>query len=406
MTFDIQDAINERAENGGGLVTLPPGETVLTGPLYIPDTAAPISLVGAVPGTFGSFSGSVLDASAVDGDAITVDGQAHTLSSFRLKNSNARGIVWRASQGQLFRVTVDHCADSGIYFVSSGGDQSWGTLVFGCRSASNVKHGFATEGASCGLNSFFDCDARANGQAGYFEGAYLINYYAMCHSATNLYSYYVDGDANYSSFVGCYAENGQMHYLQNAKVFGGTLELQLLGTTTPRFGTHSYVKAHEHGRKATLPGRFGPIETSTDERGGHYWTIGEDYAGSFSWLKNCRLPLHYERSAYAALAITDERHPAGPGLLQRGAPSYGTKFRTTLSQDVTATSGTAVDVVFGHAAFDDKHLGKPVQFTQVTGGLARILGSWLDREAGTFTVRVGFDEDATVTVDVLTERWL
>lgn len=433
--YDLQAEIDALPQ--GGVIVMPAGPLVLTGPVHIPATHQPLEIRGALPGTFGAFTGTTLHADKQDMPnaeaAIHVEGFAHTLRNFRLcptgQVSTPYGILGECSYCKFDDITIDNFEGHGFYLRGANGPQAWGCLVTQCRSASNDDCGFATDGGSSGLHTFLNCDARQNGGAGFLESAFLQNTYIQCHTASNVRtSYEQRGLSGYPVFLACYAENDQPDAIcesDEALAVGANLPNKWPKNTN-RVGYASRLSFREEGHSVVVPTEVAPIHVSHEDDSGAWWRVMDRYRSNGApSLKNCRVLARHKSDPKAPFAVTDVSHGLGPGYGVRGAPFTDSWFDSRWVEVVTVTQsdwdnrppGDHLDVwcqTITRNALRDTSEGEPVVSFSVVSDLAVVgnpvpasviaCGKGAGEMSLDYTLRV--EGPGTYRVHFSVERWM
>lgn len=120
----------------------------------------------------------------------------------------------------------------------SNDTQASGSIFRNILIANCTKDGIYTQGGDANKCSFYDIDVRDCKENGINECSFLGNYYSGCMAHNNGRNYRSYGGNNYSTFTGCYSEQGSLpEYLSGAQTWFG-------GLPGNGFELHGYAKVY------------------------------------------------------------------------------------------------------------------------------------------------------------------
>lgn len=120
----------------------------------------------------------------------------------------------------------------------SNGTNASGSIFKNILIANCTKDGIYTQGGDANKCSFYDIDVRDNGENGINDCSFLGNYFSGCMAHNNKRNYRAYGGNNYSTFIGCYDEQGSLPvYLSGAQAWFG-------GLPGNGFELHGYAKVY------------------------------------------------------------------------------------------------------------------------------------------------------------------
>ncbi len=336
----------------GGRVFLPSG-TWDCAPVTVD---RPCIIEGAGPG-FGTKSSTILRfGSGSIGFDITTPGAATKLAHFRIENQPNATLLGKAKHGIMIR--GHRCSVEDVQITGMG---SHGLVILGMSpdNANNWRltqvrvdfcdgHGFFIDGGDSNAGMAHGIDATANQGWGVFDSSFLGNTWTGCHVSSNILgAYAVDplSLANYSTFIGCYAEGNQpaSNFLASTQVLvvGGNIAGSAL--VNQRIGYNRTKFAGGDGDMQISGPTGGTTPSALAVRlgvGKHiYMFRRETSVNTPAWKKNTWQIawVNSGGAGVAALGVTDETAPSGPGQLRILAPTNDTPWLFHVKSIVTFT---------------------------------------------------------------------